>query len=42
MKPKKIKAERREAKKNVKMKVSGKSVFKIREIIGKSSKKHKA
>jgi len=32
---KKIKAEKREKKKQVKMKISGKSVFKIKEIITK-------
>jgi hypothetical protein len=35
---KKIKAEKREVKKKIKMKVSGKSVFKIRDIIVKKSK----
>jgi hypothetical protein len=39
MKQKKIKAERRETKKKIKMKVSGKSVFRIQEIIGKGKKK---
>lgn len=37
----KIKAEKREKKKKVKMLVSGKSVFKIQEIILKKSKQKK-
>ncbi len=36
---KKTKAEKREFKKKPKMKVSGKSVFQIKEIIAKKSKK---
>lgn len=36
---KKTKAERREKKKKPKMKVSGKSVFVLKEIIGKKSRK---
>ena len=39
MKKTKIKAEKREIKKKTKMLVSGKSVFKIKEIILKKSKK---
>lgn len=42
MKQKKLKAERREIKKKPKMKVSGKSVFKIREIVLKKAKKNRA
>ena len=38
MKKTTIKAEKREEKKRIKMKVSGKSVFKIKEIILKKSK----
>jgi hypothetical protein len=37
-KMKKVKAEKREQKKKIKMRVSGKSVFKIRDIIVKKSK----
>lgn len=39
MKHKKVKAEKRDDKNKPKMKVSGKSVFKIREIIVKKSKR---
>jgi hypothetical protein len=39
MKKSKIKAEKREEKKRIKMKVSGKSVFKLKEIILKKSGK---
>ena len=39
MKKTKIKAEKREAKKKTKMLVSGKSVFKLKEIIIKKAKK---
>ena len=39
MKKSKIRAEKREVKKKPKMKVSGKSVFKLKEIIIKKSKK---
>jgi hypothetical protein len=39
MKDKKTKAEKRELKKREKMRVSGKSVFKIKEIIIKKAKR---
>jgi hypothetical protein len=41
MKRPKIKALKREEKKKIKMKVSGKSVFKIQEIIRKKAKQAK-
>lgn len=41
MKKKYLKAESREKKKKLKMKVSGKSVFEIREIIIKKAKRKK-
>jgi hypothetical protein len=41
MPKKKVKAERREKKKKPKMPVSGKSVFKIKNIIEKDTKKEK-
>jgi hypothetical protein len=40
MKIKKVKAEKRETKKREKMHVSGKSVFKIKEIIVKKSRRY--
>ncbi len=39
MKPKKTKAEKREIKKKLKMKVSGKKVFELKEIIAKKPSK---
>ena len=41
MKKPKIKAEKRDEKKKIKMKVSGKSVFKLKDIIVKRAKNYK-